>query len=41
MKVRDLMTRKVFTIPLGKKALAVKEIMEWARIRHVPVCIGA
>jgi CBS domain-containing membrane protein len=37
MKVRDCMTRKVFTIPLGKKALAVKEIMEWAHIRHVPV----
>jgi CBS domain-containing protein len=37
MLVRDYMTKKVFTIRLDKKLIAVREIMNWAHIRHVPV----
>jgi len=46
MVVRDLMTRKVFTIRLDKKLIVVREIMDWAKIRHIPVvdaqkrCVG-
>lgn len=35
--VRDYMTAKVFTIRADKKLIAVQEIMQWARIRHIPV----
>ncbi len=31
------MTAKVFTIRADKKLIAVQEIMQWARIRHIPV----
>jgi CBS domain-containing membrane protein len=37
MQVRDLMTRKVFTVRADKKLIIVDEIMSWARVRHVPV----
>ena len=37
MRVRDLMTQKVFTVHVDKTLLVVDEIMTWARIRHVPV----
>jgi len=37
MRVRDIMTTKVFTIRADKKAFVAKEIMEWAHIRHIPV----
>jgi CBS domain-containing protein len=37
MRVRDIMTTKVFTIRSDKKAFVAKEIMEWAHIRHVSV----
>ncbi len=37
MRVRDCMTEKVFTIRHDKKMIAVQEIMNWARIRHIPV----
>lgn len=35
--VSDYMTRKVFTVRLDKKMIAVKSIMDWAHIRHIPV----
>ena len=41
MLVRDYMTAKVFTIRSDKKLVAVQEIMQWARVRHVPVVDGA
>jgi CBS domain-containing membrane protein len=31
------MSKKVFTIQLDKKLIVVKELMEWAHCRHVPV----
>jgi CBS domain-containing membrane protein len=31
------MSKKVFTIPIDKKLIAVKELMDWAHCRHVPV----
>ena len=37
MFVADYMTHKVFTIRLDKKLLAVKDLMGWAHVRHVPV----
>lgn len=37
MRVRDIMTTKVHTVTAEKKASVVQEIMEWARLRHVPV----
>jgi len=37
MRVRDIMTTKVFTIGADKKAFVAKEIMEWAHVRHIPV----
>lgn len=37
MLVRDYMTPKVFTIRSDKKLVAVREIMNWAHVRHVPV----
>lgn len=37
MRVRDIMTTKVFTIGTDKKAFVAKEIMEWAHVRHIPV----
>jgi CBS domain-containing membrane protein len=39
--VRDIMTRKVFTVRFDKKLIAVREIMQWAHIRHVPVVNAA
>lgn len=37
MIVNQFMTRKVFTIRADKKLIVVKDIMDWAHIRHVPV----
>ena len=37
MLVKDVMSRKVFTIRADKRLRAVDEIMKWAHIRHVPV----
>jgi len=37
MLVRDCMTTKVFSLRLDKKMIAVDELMQWARIRHIPV----
>ena len=37
MLVRDCMTRQVFTVRSDKKLIAVREIMNWAHVRHVPV----
>jgi len=37
MLVRDYMTTKVFSIRFDKKLIAVREIMTWAHVRHVPV----
>lgn len=37
MRVSDYMTRKVFTLRSDKKLFAAQEIMNWARVRHVPV----
>lgn len=37
MLVRDYMTPKVFTIRSDKMLVAVREIMSWAHVRHVPV----
>jgi CBS domain-containing membrane protein len=37
MRVRDIMTTKVFTIGADKKAVVASEIMAWAHIRHIPV----
>ena len=37
MLVADYMTHKVFAIRHDKKLLAVKDLMGWAHIRHVPV----
>jgi CBS domain-containing membrane protein len=37
MLVRDLMTAKVFSVRVDKKLLIAREIMGWARVRHVPV----
>jgi CBS domain-containing protein len=37
MRVRDLMTRKVFTARPDKRLLVAREIMDWAHVRHVPV----
>ena len=41
MLVREFMTPKVFSIRLDKKLIAVREIMTWAHIRHVPVVNAA
>jgi CBS domain-containing protein len=40
MLVRDCMTVQVFTIRSDKKLVAVREIMNWAHVRHVPVVDG-
>lgn len=37
MLVRNCMARKVFTIRFDKKLIAVREIMNWGHVRHVPV----
>lgn len=37
MRVRDIMTTKVFTIQPSKHLRAVEEIMKWAHVRHIPV----
>ncbi|HET9706853.1 MAG TPA: CBS domain-containing protein [Gemmatimonadales bacterium] len=37
MIVRECMTPKVFSIRFDKKLIAVREIMTWAHVRHVPV----
>jgi CBS domain-containing protein len=37
MQVRDYMTRQVFTVRNDKKMITVREIMNWAHVRHVPV----
>ena len=37
MLVRDYMTPQVFTIRFDKKLIAVRELMTWAHVRHVPV----
>ena len=37
MLVRDCMTKKVFAVRFDKKLLAVREIMTWGHLRHVPV----
>ena len=37
MRVRDLMSRPVFTLELGKHVIIASKIMNWARVRHVPV----
>jgi CBS domain-containing membrane protein len=37
VRVRDIMTTKLFTIQPNKHLRAVEEIMKWAHIRHVPV----
>jgi CBS domain-containing protein len=37
MRVRDVMTTKVFSIQPNKHLRAVEEIMKWAHVRHVPV----
>ena len=37
MLVRDCMTTQVFTIRSDKMLVAVREIMNWAHVRHVPV----
>ena len=37
MRVRDVMTREVFTVSSRKSLLDVREILEWRHIRHVPV----
>ncbi|MEZ4415438.1 MAG: CBS domain-containing protein [Gemmatimonadota bacterium] len=37
MKVKDVMSRKVFSIRVDKKAFTARQIMDWAHIRHVPV----
>ncbi|TAK06950.1 MAG: CBS domain-containing protein [Candidatus Manganitrophaceae bacterium] len=37
MRVYDYMTQKVFTIRSDKKLFAAQEIMNWARVRHIPV----
>jgi CBS domain-containing protein len=37
VRVRDIMTTKVFTIRPDKHLRAVEEIMKWAHVRHIPV----
>ncbi len=37
LRVKDIMTTKVFTIQPNKRLRAVEEIMNWAHVRHVPV----
>ena len=37
MLVHDYMTPQVFTIRSDKMLVAVREIMNWAHVRHVPV----
>lgn len=37
MKVSDWMTRKVFTLREDQTLHVAKNIMDWARIRHIPV----
>lgn len=37
MLVRDHMTTQIFTIRSDKMLVAVREIMNWAHVRHVPV----
>jgi CBS domain-containing protein len=37
MLVRDYMTKNVFTVRFDKKLIAVREIMNWGHLRHVPV----
>jgi CBS domain-containing membrane protein len=41
MLVRDYMTSQVFTVRFDKKLIAVREIMNWAHVRHVPVVNAA
>jgi CBS domain-containing protein len=35
--VRECMATKVFTVRFDKKLIAVREIMNWGHLRHVPV----
>lgn len=37
MRVCDVMTREVYTLRHDKKVNIVKEIMDWANVRHVPI----
>lgn len=37
MRVRDVMTTRVFTVNPEKRVLIADEIMRWAHVRHVPV----
>ncbi len=37
MRVRDIMTTKVFTLQQDRKVMIADDIMDWAEVRHVPV----
>jgi CBS-domain-containing membrane protein len=37
MQVKDLMSKDVFVLYAGDNLLLAEEIMQWKRIRHVPV----
>jgi CBS domain-containing protein len=37
MLVREIMTKKVFTLQPDRKVMVAGDIMEWAKVRHVPV----
>lgn len=37
MKVRELMTKDVFTLTVDHKLDLANDIMQWQRIRHIPV----
>lgn len=37
MHVRNYMTTKLSTVRFDKKMIAIRELMEWAHVRHVPV----
>ena len=37
MRVRDVMSAPVFTLRVDKQLIVAKSIMDWAKVRHVPV----
>jgi len=40
MHVRDVMTENVHTVCVDTKTIVASEIMDWAKVRHVPVIDG-
>ncbi len=37
MKVKEVMSTELFTVGYDKKVVVASEVMNWARVRHIPI----